>query len=166
MSIINNNKELLVEFKKEFDKWKAESGFNPTFEELDEIFFINDYILVSKFISPKLSRMICGRIRDLYNSWNQQIHSWIIPSPYSMISTSESSVFNDEEKEELNNILKDFMGLVSSNIIIGITKDNEREKEFINQSVILWNKYLPRLIYFSEKVTQYWNKPLDEKSKK
>ncbi|MEK6874773.1 MAG: hypothetical protein AABX52_03425 [Nanoarchaeota archaeon] len=73
--------------------------------------------------------MICGRIRDTFNSWIQQIHSWLIPAPYSIINTSENQLLNDKEKEELNIILKDFMSVISLNVEVGLTKDKQKEAE-------------------------------------
>lgn len=149
---------LKVNLKTAFDKWKCELNFKSSFEELEEIFFIQDYILASGFVSSKVNRMICGRIRDTFNSWIQQIHSWLLPSPYSIISTSESQLFNDEEKKELNTLLEDFMSIVSLNVEVGLTKNKQKESEYVDSSLMVWRKQLPILIKFSKKVYDYWQR--------
>ncbi|MCX6710549.1 MAG: hypothetical protein NTZ02_00485 [Candidatus Woesearchaeota archaeon] len=157
-----NNEELLIELDKKFNEWKKAAGLNCSLEQLDNIFFIRDYILASGFVSPKISRMICSRIRDTFNSWIQQIHSWLMPSPYSIISTSENQIFDDKEKEELNNLLSEFMAFTSQNTVIGLTKDAKEEKDFVNNSIKLWKEHLPRLIYYTKKVQKYWSSSSNE----
>jgi hypothetical protein len=153
-----NNEELLSELLVAFDNWKNNYNFKSSFEELDEIFFLEDYILAAGFVSPKINRMICGRIRDTFYSWIQQIHSWLIPAPYSIIGTSENQLFTDKEKEELNIILKDFMSLVSLNVEAGLTKDKQKEAEYVDNALQIWRKNLPQLITFSKKVREFWQK--------
>lgn len=156
MNSLIHKEQLIDNLKKSFSNWKKEIKFDASFEQLDEIFFITDYILASGFVSPKINRMICGRLRDTYNSWVQQIHSWIIPTPYSMISTSESQLFDDKETELLNTILKDFMSIISLNVEVGLTKDKERECFYVDNCIATWKKHLPKLIEFSKKVQNYW----------
>ena len=148
--------KLLIELERSFIEWKNAEGFKASLEQLNEIFFIEDYILASGFVSPKINRMICGRIRDTFNSWITQVHAWLIPTPYSIISTSENQLFNDNERKELNLILKDFMSLVSLNVVVGLTKDLNREAEYVDNSLILWKKHLPTLIELSKKVQKNW----------
>ncbi|MDK2907886.1 MAG: hypothetical protein PWQ87_344, partial [Candidatus Woesearchaeota archaeon] len=89
MNFIGNRDQLIKDLREAFDKWKNETNFKPSFEELDEVFYIQDYILASGFVSPQINRMICGRMRDTFYGWVQQIHSWLIPAPYSLVSRSE-----------------------------------------------------------------------------
>jgi len=158
MNSLIHKEQLIDNLKKSFSKWKEEVKFDASFEQLDEIFFITDYILASGFVSPKINRMVCGRIRDTFNSWIQQIHSWLIPAPYSIISTSENQLFSDKEKEELNTLLKDFMSLVSLNLEVGLTKDKQKEAQYVDESLEVWRKHLPSLTTFSKKVREFWQK--------
>jgi hypothetical protein len=151
-----NNDELIIELENKFNEWKKKAKFNVSFDELDDVFFLKDFILTSRFVSPKINRMICSRIRDTYNGWVQQIHSWLLPSPYSIISTSENQIFNEKEKEELNIILRELIAFISRNIINGLTKDIIMEGKFIDDSLIIWNKHLPNFIKYSNKIQEYW----------
>ncbi|MGV8169105.1 MAG: hypothetical protein ACP5N3_03545 [Candidatus Nanoarchaeia archaeon] len=162
----NINTQLLAELEQKYELWKNNAGLKYSLDELDSVFFIRDYIIASKYVSPALNRMICARIRDTFGSWVQVIHNWLIPSPYNIISNSEGQLFTDSEKEELNIILKEFMAFISENAIIGLKKDTKREGEYVNKSIMLFNKHLPRMIYYSEKVHDYWNSSSDKKEKR
>jgi hypothetical protein len=151
-----NQEELLKKFVDEFEKTKQELGFNSTLEELDKIFYLKDCILQTKFVSESLSRFICHRIRETFYSWINQMHEWVMPNPSSMISHSESNVFNEEEKQNMLKIIKILMAHCSQNIIIGLIKDKNKEKEFIDNSIILWNENKNYFINYTQKINEYW----------
>ena len=96
--------------------------------------------------------MLCGRMKETFDSWVRQMHEWIMPNPSSMISVSESQAFRDEEKENINMMMKKFMAFSSENIIIGVGKDKKREAEFIDNGLQLWNENKKDLISYTEKV--------------
>ena len=150
-----NNLKLL---ESEFSKLQKELNLKVTLNELDEIFFIRDYILQSRFVSTNLSRMVCGRIRDTFNLWIGQLHSWIMPNPSSMIAASESKIFEDDEKEEIIHIMKEYMAFVSQNVVIGLTKAKKREAEYISSSIEVWKDNLASIVKFTKKVEAYWKK--------
>lgn len=151
------NNKLLQQFEIEFKSMQKSLGFKSDLEQLDEVFYLNDFILQVGFISPKLSRMICGRIRDTFDSWIDQLHAWLIPNPSSMIGISESQTFNDKEKEEITNIMKRFMAFTSENILVGLTKDKKKEAAYIDNALLLWNENKSTLITYAKKVNNYWN---------
>ncbi|MFP4403711.1 MAG: hypothetical protein ACLFPJ_05140 [Candidatus Woesearchaeota archaeon] len=152
-----DQEKLLKKFEIEFEKTKKELNFNSTLDELDKIFFLKDYILQTKFVSLSLSRFICHRIRDTFYSWISQFHEWVMPNPSSMISNSECSVFNEEEKQNLLKLIKKFMAYCSQNVIIGLSKDKIKEKEFIDNSIILWNENINDIINYTKKINNYWD---------
>ncbi|MBD3310013.1 hypothetical protein GF351_02230 [Candidatus Woesearchaeota archaeon] len=151
------NKQLLEEFEASFNDLKKELGFSSSLEELDEIFFFKDMIMQAGFSSPQLSRMLCGRIRDTYHAWISQLHSWLMPNPSSMIGISESQAFSEEEKAEITNLMKRLMAFVSQNVLIGLTKDREKEARYMDDAVRLWNDNKQTLITYAYKVNDYWN---------
>ena len=73
--------ELLEELKEKFEKTRKELGFKSNFDEINEIFFINDFILHEKFVSEFFSRQLCRRIVDTYNSWVGYLHGLMMPNP-------------------------------------------------------------------------------------
>jgi len=149
-------KELLIEFKEAFDAMQKELGFNVTFTELDEIFFIQDMALQAGYVSPQLSRMMCNRIRETYLSWISQLHSWLVPNPSNMIHVSESNIFSEEERHEITSLIQKFGAFTSGNIIYGLTKDTKKESAYIDRSVELWNNNVELLVKYTTKVHDYW----------
>jgi len=155
------NKSLLQNLESSFNEMKKELGFKSNFKNLDEVFYFRDFILQVGFVSPKLSRMLCGRIRDTFNLWISQMHAWLIPNPSSMIGISESQAFTDKEKEEITEIMKKFMAFTSGNVLIGLTKDTKKEAEYFDNALDLWHQNKNTLISYAKKVNDYWNSQLN-----
>jgi len=146
----------MEEFEQAFNKLRTEMGFTPTLEALDEIFFLTDHIQQLGFVSNQLSRTVCSRIVDTYNNWIGAFHDWVMPNQSSMISMEQSNTFSEEEKKELINLIKKFMAFLTRNIVIGITKDKDAERQFINDAVTIWNDNLPAMTKFSKKLQAHW----------
>ncbi len=148
--------ELLEEFEKAFKDMKDELKFDSSLDELDDIFFLRDNILNSGYVSPKLSRVVCARIRDTFNLWITTLHNYLIPNTQSMLSVTENEVFDDKEKEQITSIMNRFMAFTSKNIVIGLTKDKEQEAKYIDDSVKLWKENLDKLIKIEKKINKSW----------
>ena len=158
--------ELMKEFEEEFEKTRKELGFKPTLAELDNIFFLKDFISKEGFVSNKLSRQICGRMVDLFGTWYNYLHTIVMPNPASMLNMTESQAFSDEEKQEIMALMAKCMSQVSKNTLNGLTKDKKEEAEFIDSSVELWKKELnPKLREMIKKVKSSWGNKLESKPK-
>ncbi len=130
--------QLLDELKERFAIMKAELGFKSSLEDLNNIFFLDDFVIKTEFVSNRLSRQICSRIVETYMNWNNYLHSLIIANPQNMINVTESKVFNDEERVEIRKLMTKAMALVSTNTLVGLTKDRKAESKFIDDSVSFW----------------------------
>jgi len=150
--------QLLERFHTAFAKMKEELKFNASLEELDEVFFFNDYILQCRYISNRLSRMVCARIRDTFNSWISYLHSLLLPNPGSMINHAEHQLFNDADKQRITETLHSYLALTSENMLIGLNKDTAAEAKYIDNSLKVWKDNLNFLIEVSEKVNKHWSK--------
>jgi len=145
-----------MDVKAAFNTTKKELGFTPTYEEMDAIFFISDAVEHHGYISTQFSRTIAGRIVETYNSWIGALHEWVMPNPGSMISMEQSNTFIEEDKEEIITLMKKLLAFTGKNPIIGITKDKEGERDFINESVTLWNESVPVWEKHAKKLQQHW----------
>ena len=149
--------KLITELEKKFKEIKSELNFNSTFEEIDQIFFIKDYILKDKFVSDNFSRQLCYRIVETYMSWNEYLHSIIMPNPQNILNMGESKIFNQEEKKEIVELMKKIMGISSKNSLIGLEKDKKAEALFIDNSVKFWNEeFKPKMVKTMKKVNKEW----------
>jgi len=159
--------ELIKQFEEEFEKTKKEFGFKSTLTELDNIFFLKDFISKEGYVSNKLSRQLCGRMVDLFGTWYNYLHTIIMPNPGSMLNMTESQIFSDEEKQDILALMAKCMAQVSKNTLNGLTKDKKDQAEFVDSSVELWKKELnPKLKGIIKKVKLNWDnlelKPKDE----
>jgi hypothetical protein len=158
-----NKKEILQELKEKFGKEKVRLGFEPSFEEIEEIFFIQDAILKDGFVSEKFSRQLCSRICELFLNWEQYLHSLIIPNTQNLINMNESKVFQEGDRKEILKSMSKLMALVDKNNLVGLTKIEIDEKDFINESVKFWKEeFKPLLIKINKKVLENWEKKDEE----
>jgi len=149
--------QLLKEFKEDFEKMKKELKFKSNFDDLNNIFFIDDFVLKTEFVSNRLSRQICSRIVETYMNWNNYLHSLIIANPQNMINVTESKVFNDEERLDIRKLMTKAMALVSTNTLIGLTKDKKAESKFIDDSVSFWvSEFGIKVEEIMKKVNDEW----------
>jgi len=138
---------------------KKELNFKTNIEDLDKIFFIKDYLLKEGYISEKVSRQVCYRIVETFMSWNEYLHSLIMPNPQNMLNLSESKVLSQEDKKEIIEIMKKGMEICSRNSVIGLEKDKNKEAVFIDDAIKTWNEeFKPKLIRIMVKINQEWKK--------
>lgn len=154
-----SNNELIKELEEKFKQVQHELGFKSTFKQIDDIFFITDNILHSRFVSSQLSRQICSRIVDTYMSWNNYLHNLVMPSPGYMIHMNESKMLDENDKKLALKIIAQSMALISDNSLVGLTKDKVEEAKFIDSSVDFWHSsYKPQLENIMRKVRDGWKR--------
>lgn len=150
-------KELIKELEEKFKKIKSELKIKSSLEDIDRIFFVKDNVLKENFISEKLSRQICYRIVETYMGWNDYLHSLIMPNPQNILNMGESKIFNQEEKKEIIKLMKKIMEISSKNILIGLTRDQTKEAEFIDYAVNFWEtEFKNKLIKIMKKINKEW----------
>lgn len=137
-----DDKELLKELEVEFEKMRKDLGFSATFDELDTVFFLKEYILATGYLSDRLSRMIARRITDGLGNWNGYFHGLVMPTPTSMINVTESNMFNDDERKAMIPPMNAIMELISRNTLIGLTNDKVKEGKWFDDCLEFWNKTL------------------------
>lgn len=154
--------KLNKEIEEEFKKIKKKLAFKSDLDELDEVFYIRDNIKHIGFVSNHLSRHICGKICDTFNSWVNYFHGIVMPNPHNMISNTESQLFSEEEKQQIIKVMNKILAHTSENVLAGLKKDKEKEAEFIDNSLRLWHETVqPQIVFIMERINNYWK----EKSK-
>lgn len=132
-------KEILAELKEKFEAVKQELGFQASYDDLNDIFFIEDSVLSTGFVSENYSRQLCSRIVDTFMNWNNYIHSLIMPNPQNMINLNESKMFEEQDRKDMSGLMSDSMVLTSKNMLNGLTKNKVQEGKFVDEAVKLWN---------------------------
>ena len=146
-----DKQELLEELEEKFEKAKSEIGFKASFDEVERIFFINDAILKSGFVSESFSRQLCSRMVETYHSWLSYYHGLVMPNPQNIINLNESKFLDQEDKKGIMNMMSKIISLTDRNNLIGLTKDKKEEAKFIDDAVEFWNSEFEA---FSIKVMQ------------
>jgi hypothetical protein len=151
------NEEILRELREKFGVLRKELKFKASFEDIDRIFYIEDCILRDGFVSNQLSRQLCSRIVETYNSWAGYLHNLIMPNPGNIAAMMESKLFSEKEKKEIGELFKKCMTISSQNSIIGLSKKKEEETKFIDDAVSLWgNSARDKLTEIMRKVNENW----------
>lgn len=159
-------KELLKEFETKFLQVKKDLKFKAGLKELDEVFFLKDFVADKGFVSESLSRQICGRINDFYGSWYDYLHNIVIPNPQSLASMTESQVFGDDEKNKIMRVMSKIMDLNTTNLLVGIKNDKSAEGKFIDDALRLWNEIKPTLTWLVTKTNNMWKEKAREEATK
>ncbi len=152
-----DKQQILEDFEKEFRRIKKELKFKARLDDLDQAFFLRDAILTQGYVSPTLSRQICYRMCDTYNSWVNHFHSILFPATYNLVQNTEASFFTEKEKAHLVQLMNTCIFLIRKNSLAGIKKDKKIEAAFIDEALRFWqHEFKPYLILFSEKTYEGW----------
>ena len=153
-------KELLKELEKKFGESKKELNFKPSFEELENEFALNDFILSSDFVSENFSRQLCSRIVEHYREWHGYLNNLLLPNPSYYAGQTESKLLNSEDdRQKIWTLIKISMKFSSMHSLLALKHDKKLETDFINESYSSWiNLFKPGLIYVMAKLNEGWKK--------
>lgn len=154
------NEKLIQEINKKFIELKKKLNLKIEFEEIDNIYYIKDYILNKRYVSDDFSRQIRAAISDILYSWINYLQGLLVPNPSHLGSIIENKIFTTkEEREQISKIIKKLYGLISTNNAIILTRDQLTEKKFIEDSVKMWNShFVPELKIVMTKINESWLK--------
>jgi len=149
---------LMKELEKSFEECKSNLGFKSSFEEIDSVFFLKDAVLSSGFVSETFSRQLCSRMVDTFNSWHGYLNGLLMPNQNYFAGQTECKLFNNnEDKKEIWRLIKKTMQISSRHSLIGINKDKEMERDFIDDCVGIWkNDFSLSLTKILKKVNDGW----------
>jgi len=149
--------KLSKQLDERFQELKKEQKIKSSMEELDEIFFIKDFISKEGFVSDRLTRQICHRIVETYMGWNEFLHGLIMPDPHNVLNMGESKLFGQEERKEIFELIKGIMERSSTSSLILLKRNKQEEPKFIDESVRYWKEsFLPGIIKIMEKINKEW----------
>jgi hypothetical protein len=155
--------ELMQEFETKFNEMKKELGFKATLDQLDDVFFIRDFVQQAKFVSNKPSRAVCARMVDTFQSWAPILQNILMPNPGSLVTMTEGKPFGEEDKKEASKLLCQIMELTRRHNLIGLTKDKKEEGKFIDDAYKFWTDISKtQLIPIMKKLNEAWKKEAKE----
>ena len=159
-----SKEELLKELRKQFDLTKKRLGFKASFEEINEMSYIEDMVLSQGFVSNQFSRQMINRMVETFYSWLGEIYAWVCPQPLDIIHLFESKKLSQEEKKEFLMMIDKIMHLVRKNKRIafkGLIK--KEEGAFVDELVEFDKKYFnPFMLKYHEKFEKAWEEEIQK----
>ncbi len=155
------HEKLQKEMKEAFEKAKKEMGFKASFEEIEKIFYINDYVLKEGFVSSRFDRAICHRVTETINSWAWFLHGIVVPNPNSMFNITESQYFDEKEKQHFNELMNKTAEMVSRNSLFVLNQDIAAEGKLVDDAIEFWNsEFNPELVKIMSKINKNWKEKI------
>lgn len=153
-----DKKKLLKEFLDDFEEEKKRIGFGPSFEELNFHFNISGKLYDAGYVPEEVALKVCGVIAAAYRDWHGYFNGLLIPSSGYYASQNEAKLFSSEEDKKLIwGLIKKAMHFSSLNSLVSLTKEDEKIKEFIDESFLYWeNEFYPKLLEIMAKVNNAW----------
>ncbi len=159
LTVDKMDNEIIIEFETKFSLLKKEIGFKTNLEDLDEIFLLKDSIMDEGYIPNDLFSLLSRRVVDFYSNLVNQLHSIILPNPNSMISITQNSMFTEDEREEMIQLMNKILALTSQSPVITITQNKKDKAKFVDGSFKLWDKNLKeKMKNISVKINKEWTK--------
>ena len=158
--------EILEELRKQFDLIKDQLEFKSSFEEINEISYIEDMALSQGFVSNQFSRQMINRMVETFNSWLGEIYSWLYPGQMDIIHMHENKNLSQEEKKEFLGMIDKIMYLIRKNKRIAFKGLIEKEEaDFIDELVEFDKKeFNPFMLKYHDKFEKVWENEVKNKS--
>jgi hypothetical protein len=143
-------------FKKEYEKLKKKFNSLPDFKELNDQF---EFSSMKDFPEDEdfLLRNIRRKINDRFANLSRFIEETLNPNPGSIIGITESKKFTLKDREELRNLLKNLMLFERKSLLLEIEFDNDKEANFINESLNNWKNIKKDFKPFIKKMMDSWD---------
>ncbi|MBD3319282.1 hypothetical protein GF342_05230 [Candidatus Woesearchaeota archaeon] len=152
-------KELIAELEHAIAEYRKRTALKASFEELEEIFFLRDFVQQEGYVSSRLGRTLTRRVANLFWNWNNYLHNLIMPNPSSMIMVSESQMLSEQEKADIIHVMNTIMDHVTVNTLLGLEPDEKKEAQWIDESVKFWREVVsPQMHTVVQKIGEQWHK--------
>lgn len=154
--------KLLQELKKEFDMTKSRLKFKTTFEEINSISYLEDFILSTGYVSNQFSRQLINRILETPYGWLSELHNWFLPSPNNLITVTEGKTVTAEEKKEISGMIDKIMYFVRKNKRIAFEGLKKGEEGALIDEIADFNKneFVPFMLRYNLKFEKVWKEQL------
>ena len=151
-------------FKKEYEKIKKSNNSLPDFKELNNQFefsSIKDFPEDNNFLLRNIRRKINERLANL----SRFIEEALNPNPNSVIGVTESKNFTVKDREKLRELLKNLMLIERKSLLLEIEFDNDKEIEFIKDSLNDWIKIKKDFKPFIKIMMDSWDTKEEKQTK-
>ena len=155
--------EILKELRNQFNLTKKRLGFNATFEEINQISYIEDMALSAGFVSNQFSRQMINRMVETFYGWVGEIYSWIYPPQMDIVHINESKKISQEERKEFLLMISRIMYLVRKNKKIAFNQlKKDEEAKFVDELVKFDEDFFnPFMLKYHKRFEDVWKEEID-----
>jgi hypothetical protein len=151
-----DKKEILKELREKFDEIKKNLKFKATFQEINEMSYIEDMALRDGYVSNQFSRQMINRMVETFVSWIPELNVLIFPAPYDLIRLNESKILTQQEKNEITEIISRIFYIYRKHKRIAF-EDLKGEGEFVDELVNFDKAYFnPFMLKYHKKLEKFW----------
>jgi hypothetical protein len=150
--------DILKDLKTRFVDLKKELKFKSSYEEINEMSYIEDMALSDGFVSNQLSRQLINRMVQTFYSWIPELYALLYPQPYDIGHSLEHKSLSTEEKNEIMQMIQKTIYLVRKNKRIAFSGlDKKEESSFIDELVEFDKKeFNPFMLKIHKKFENLW----------
>ena len=132
----------------------------PPLDDMNREFELLD-ILKEKDVNPSFPLRFTRRMMiSIFYSWINYLHNLIMPNPQSFIHVKESEAFNDDEKTQVHNIIKEIMFINRLSAKLDLEHDQQKDAEFIKKYYKEWRKIKSLILELAEKNISCWKEEM------
>ena len=161
-----DKKEILKELREKFDELRKNLKFKSTYEEINEMSYVEDMVLSDGYVSNQLSRKLINRMLETFASWIPELNVLLFPAPYDIGRLNENKTLTQEEKNEITDMISRIFYLYRKNKRIAF-EGLDGEGEFIDE-MVRFNKthFNPFMLKYHKKLEKFWQESNSKTNKK
>ncbi|MDD5086447.1 MAG: hypothetical protein PHV16_01715 [Candidatus Nanoarchaeia archaeon] len=143
---------------KEYNKLKEKYSL-PDINEISSFFEIYK-IDQENFLLIQIRQKIVEKLIRI----SEILENFLHPDT-TMSNIYECRAFNDFERDEMFELYKKLKVIEKQSTLISLDSDEQKEAEFIKQTLNSWNEIKEKMIYFITKLENFWKSKSPEKTK-
>ena len=144
------------DLEKEYDNLAKKYLNLPNYQNIDKEFEI-ELNIGEKVIPKKFTlRAIANTTSNYMHFFIDYLHNLIYPNPGSLIIMEESKIFTNEEKKEIESILKKILFLTRKNLEIVLLKSEKEDADFIAFAFKEWKLIKRQILPLIQKAKDHW----------
>jgi len=143
-----------INLLEEYNKHKKKYSL-PDFKPLDEEYEITN--IQKNLQDPKLIlKFVRRRINEKITFFVQILETMLSPNPNSIINITESKFLPEEERENMEALLKTLMYFERYSILLDVTSDDKSNASFIKEVWQEWPKFKKTIEEYAKILKNKW----------
>ncbi len=152
-----------MQLKEDYEKLRKKHSL-PSYEEINNEFELLYFGNILEIHFPL--KFVRRRMVDKINSFIGLLQNILYPNPSSLINMEEHKSFSEEEKKDMDGLIKELMALARTSTLLELDNNENKDGEFIKKTFTRWKELTKELSPIVERLVEIWKKErTDEESK-